>query len=86
VFFVPDLESYLAARPPVLPFADTAPGPWARTTAELADHLRRPGQIADAYAEERTWFNERFNTLNDGRATEQVLASFLDPEMPWRTK
>jgi glycosyltransferase involved in cell wall biosynthesis/CDP-glycerol glycerophosphotransferase (TagB/SpsB family) len=85
VFFVPDLESYLTARPPVLSFADTAPGPWARTTAELTDHLRHPALLASRYAGEIREFNARFNALNDGHATDRVLATFLDPAIPWRT-
>jgi glycosyltransferase involved in cell wall biosynthesis/CDP-glycerol glycerophosphotransferase (TagB/SpsB family) len=83
VFFVPDLESYFDARPPVLEFASTAPGPWARTLKELVEHLRRP-DLSCAHADERRQFNERFNRLNDGYATERVLDTFLDETMPWR--
>jgi CDP-glycerol glycerophosphotransferase (TagB/SpsB family)/glycosyltransferase involved in cell wall biosynthesis len=84
VFFVPDLESYFGLRAPLFPFDESAPGPWARTTAEVADLLADVGGVATRYAGEIRAFNERFNTLNDGRATERVLATFLDPSMPWR--
>src|SRR5690606_32443872 len=29
VYFVPDVETYFAQRPPLFPYAGTAPGPWA---------------------------------------------------------
>jgi CDP-glycerol glycerophosphotransferase len=84
VFFVPDLESYFGLRAPLFPFEESAPGPWARTTAEVADLLADRAGLGSRYAGEIRAFNERFNTLNDGRATERVLATFLDETMPWR--
>lgn len=84
VFFVPDLDSYFRLRAPLFPFEESAPGPWARTTAEVADHLGDVRRLAEAHAADIAAFNERFNTLNDGRATERVLATFLDESTPWR--
>jgi hypothetical protein len=40
--------------------------------------------LARTYAEQIAAFNARFNVLHDGHATERVLATFLDPAMPWR--
>jgi CDP-glycerol glycerophosphotransferase (TagB/SpsB family)/glycosyltransferase involved in cell wall biosynthesis len=84
VFFVPDLASYFGLRAPLFPYEESAPGPFAGTTAEVADLLADVDGVARTYAGEIRAFNERFNTLNDGRATERVLATFLDESMPWR--
>ena len=40
LFFVPDVDSYFASRPPLFDYAGTAPGPWLSTTAEVVDKLR----------------------------------------------
>jgi CDP-glycerol glycerophosphotransferase (TagB/SpsB family)/glycosyltransferase involved in cell wall biosynthesis len=84
VFFVPDLESYFGLRAPLFPFEESAPGPWARTTAEVARHVADLDGLRQRYADEIRAFNERFNALNDGHATERVLATFLDESRPWR--
>jgi CDP-glycerol glycerophosphotransferase (TagB/SpsB family)/glycosyltransferase involved in cell wall biosynthesis len=84
VFFVPDLESYFGLRAPLFPFETSAPGPWARTTSEVADLVADHAGVAQRHATEIREFNERFNTLNDGHATERVLATFLDERTPWR--
>ena len=84
VFFVPDLESYFGLRAPLFPFEDSAPGPWARTTAEVAEHLTDLAGVRARHAAELEAFNQRFNALHDGRATERVLATFLDDSAPWR--
>jgi len=84
VFFVPDLGSYFGLRAPLFPFEESAPGPWAATTEEVAALLADPAGLAQRYAGEIAAFNQRFNTLNDGHATERVLATFLDESMPWR--
>jgi CDP-glycerol glycerophosphotransferase (TagB/SpsB family)/glycosyltransferase involved in cell wall biosynthesis len=84
VFFVPDIDSYFSLRAPLFPYEESAPGPWARTTGEVADLLADHEGVARRYAGDIAAFNERFNTLNDGRATERVLATFLDETTPWR--
>jgi CDP-glycerol glycerophosphotransferase (TagB/SpsB family)/glycosyltransferase involved in cell wall biosynthesis len=84
VFFVPDIDSYFGLRAPLFPYEKSAPGPWARTTVEVADLLADHEGVGRRYAEELRAFNGRFNRLNDGRATERVLATFLDESMPWR--
>src|SRR5207237_1112254 len=48
VFFVPDLESYFGLRAPLFPFEESAPGPWARSTAEVADQ-RAPEDRVDGH-------------------------------------
>ena len=84
VFFVPDVDTYFGLRQPLFPFEDSAPGPWTRTTAEVAARLADLGSVRTRYAAALQAFNERFNGLNDGRATERVLETFLDEAMPWR--
>ena len=84
VFFVPDIDSYFSLRAPLFPYEESAPGPWARTTTEVGDLLADHEGVGRRYAEELRAFNERFNRLNDGRATERVLATFLDETRPWR--
>jgi len=84
IFFVPDIDSYFALRAPLFPYEESAPGPWARTTAKVADLLADHDGVARRYAGEIADFNARFNTLNDGHATERVLATFLDDGVPWR--
>lgn len=84
VFFVPDIDSYFSLRAPLFPYEESAPGPWARTTGEVADLLADHEGVARRYAADIAAFNERFNRLNDGGATERVLATFLDETTPWR--
>ncbi|HEX2893443.1 MAG TPA: CDP-glycerol glycerophosphotransferase family protein [Marmoricola sp.] len=84
VFFVPDIDSYFGLRAPLFPYEESAPGPWARTTGEVADLLVDHEGVGRRYAEDLRAFNERFNRLNDGHATERVLATFLDETQPWR--
>ncbi|MGZ4639924.1 MAG: bifunctional glycosyltransferase/CDP-glycerol:glycerophosphate glycerophosphotransferase, partial [Actinomycetes bacterium] len=72
VFFVPDLEAYFGLRAPLFPFEESAPGPWARTTGEVADLLADPRALSHRYAADLAAFNQRFNELNDGHATERV--------------
>ncbi|RNL62231.1 glycosyltransferase [Nocardioides marmoriginsengisoli] len=84
VFFVPDRDTYFGLRPPLFSFEDSAPGPLLTTTAEVAEALSRPDVLRTEYADQVAAFNQRFNGLHDGRATERVLATLLDDSMPWR--
>ncbi len=77
VFFVPDVDEYFASRPPLFDYAGTAPGPWLATTQEVADALLDLPAVAQKYAGEVEEFNERFNQLHDGHATERVIEAFF---------
>ena len=57
--------------------AEEAPGPLLDTTDELVDALRELPSQAEAYADRYARFRERFCHLEDGRATERVLARLL---------
>jgi CDP-glycerol glycerophosphotransferase (TagB/SpsB family)/glycosyltransferase involved in cell wall biosynthesis len=85
VFFVPDLESYFALRPPLFGFEESAPGPWTTTTAATAEALADLPGLASTYGPAIAAFNDRFNRLHDGRATERVVDALLDESTPWRS-
>lgn len=84
VFFVPDHDSYFGLRPPLFSFEDSAPGPWTVTTSEVAAALADLDGLRTSHGPAIEAFNQRFNGLADGRATERVLATLLNESMPWR--
>jgi CDP-glycerol glycerophosphotransferase len=77
LFFVPDLEDYLQSRTVLFDFAPTAPGPLLKTTAEVGAALLDLDAVAAEYAAARTLFNQRYNRLHDGHATERVIDAFF---------
>ncbi|MDP9820867.1 bifunctional glycosyltransferase/CDP-glycerol:glycerophosphate glycerophosphotransferase [Nocardioides massiliensis] len=77
VYFVPDVESYFAQRPPLFPYAGTAPGPWATSTDEVAAALADVPGLQAQYGAEIATFNAEFNKLHDGHATERVIDAFF---------
>ena len=77
VFFVADEPSYFALRPPLFEFAESAPGPLARTTDEVAELLARPADLTRRYAGAIADFNRRFNRLQDGGAAARVVEAFF---------
>ena len=77
LFFVPDLESYLAQRTALFDFGPTAPGPLLGTTAEVIDALRDLERVSAAFVAQRTEANARFNALNDGFAAARVADAFF---------
>ena len=77
VFFVPDVDSYFARRPPLFDYAGTTTGPWLTTTAEVVNSLRNLDQVATRYRTDIAEFNARFNKLHDGKATERVMDAFF---------
>jgi CDP-glycerol glycerophosphotransferase len=63
--------------------ADEAPGPLVETTAELIGVLRDLDATSARYAERYARFRERYCHLEDGHATERVLARIgVRPEAP----
>jgi CDP-glycerol glycerophosphotransferase len=77
LFFVPDLEDYLQSRTVLFDFAPTAPGPLLDTTAGVAAALLELETVAAEYAAARAMFNQRYNRLHDGQATERVIDAFF---------
>jgi CDP-glycerol glycerophosphotransferase (TagB/SpsB family)/glycosyltransferase involved in cell wall biosynthesis len=86
VFFVPDHESYFGVRPPLFSFEESTPGPWAIGTSEVAAALSDLDALRTQFGPTIAAFNQRFNGLHDGRATERVLATLLDESTPWRDR
>ncbi len=77
VFFVADEESYFTLRPPLFEFTDSAPGPLARTTDEVAHLLARPADLVRRHGAAIAEFNRRFNQLQDGSAAARVVDAFF---------
>ena len=77
VFFVPDVDDYFAARPPLFGFRESAPGPLLATTDEVADALADIPGLADRHRQDIAAFNAEFNQLHDGRATQRVVEQFF---------
>ena len=78
VSFAYDLDSYRDdLRGFYLDLEEVAPGPVVRTSAELLDALADLPGVQSAYAERYAAFRERFCGLDDGHATERVLARLL---------
>ena len=77
LFFVPDMSSYLTARPSLFPFESTAPGPLLFTTDEVAASLLDLATVDRTYADARRAFNARFQPLNDGLAAVRVVEEFF---------
>ena len=76
VFYAYDLEEYRdSLRGFYFDFVPEAPGPVARSTAELAAALRDAGDWRASNADRYARFRETFCHLEDGHATERVLAA-----------
>jgi CDP-glycerol glycerophosphotransferase len=80
VFFVPDIDTYFAKRPPLFGFAESAPGPLLSTTHEVAVELGDLDALAARTRAAIAGFNATYNQLHDGRATQRVLERFFDVE------
>ncbi|KHL19278.1 CDP-glycerol glycerophosphotransferase [Mumia flava] len=77
VFFVPDLDDYFGARPPLFDFAPTAPGPLVASTEAVVDALNDLDGVRATYADAIATFNKTYNALHDGRATDRVIEAFF---------
>jgi CDP-glycerol glycerophosphotransferase len=79
VFFMYDLERYAdELRGIYLDVADL-PGPIARTQEELVAAVRSAGSPAPELVARYRLFNERFTYLDDGHASERVIARVFGP-------
>ena len=78
VFFTYDLEEYRdVLRGFYFAFEETAPGPLAATTEEVADAVADLGAVRAAYAARYEAFTERFCPLDDGHAAERVVEALF---------
>ncbi len=75
LFFTYDLEDYEGRqRGFYFDFAEMAPAPLLATNDELIAALRDLPAVSERYAEKYALFRERFCHLEDGHATERVVA------------
>jgi CDP-glycerol glycerophosphotransferase len=76
VFFTYDLAQYRdAIRGFYFDFEHEAPGPLVATASALAEALRAVDEVARAHAGAYAAFRERFCSLEDGRASDRVIAA-----------
>jgi CDP-glycerol glycerophosphotransferase len=74
LFFVYDIDAYRdEIRGFYFDFADQAPGPLVRTTAELADALRDIDAVGAQFDARYRAFASRFCELDDGYASARVV-------------
>jgi CDP-glycerol glycerophosphotransferase len=73
VIHAPDWEVYRTVRGTYFDLMEQAPGPVARTAAELIDALREGRAFGDDAAEARAAFRSRYCSLEDGHAAERVV-------------
>jgi CDP-glycerol glycerophosphotransferase (TagB/SpsB family) len=78
VFLVPDLEDYATSKRGFLyDFAPTAPGPLARSSAEVIAALRDLDGVRARHREEYEQFNATYNRLQDGGSARRVVERFF---------
>ena len=78
IFLVPDLDSYTGGvRGYLYDFSGSAPGPLLASADEVVSALRDLDGVRARHAEEYRSFNQRFNYLQDGRASERVANIFF---------
>lgn len=78
VFLVPDLEDYATTKRGFLhDFAPTAPGPLARSSADVIAALRDLDGVRARHREEYERFNATYNRFQDGAAATRVVERFF---------
>ena len=74
IFLTPDIEKYVADRGFYFDFVAEAPGPICHTTAEVIDALENVNDVAKQYGKAYKAWQQKFNALEDGKATARVIA------------
>ena len=74
IFLTPDIEKYVADRGFYFDFVAEAPGPICHTTAEVLDALENVNDVAKQYGKAYKAWQQKFNALEDGKATARVIA------------
>ena len=78
VFLVPDLDDYATAKRGFLyDFAPTAPGPHARSSAEVIAALRDLDAVRERHRDDYERFNAEYNRLQDGGAARRTVERFF---------
>lgn len=80
IFFAYDLEHYRnEQRGLYFDLEPVAPGPIVRTTDAVVAAIVDREEVAAAYAERYAVFRRTFCSLEDGRATQRVVAQVIEP-------
>ena len=82
IFLTPDIEKYVSDRGFYFDFVAEAPGPICHTTAEVIGALENINDVAKQYAKGYKAWQAKFNPLEDGQATERVLAEVFGAKLP----
>ena len=72
LFLAPDLERYRAERGFYFDFEATAPGPILKTDSEVVAALARIDEISAEYSVKYRAWQQKFNSLEDGKAAARV--------------
>ena len=75
IFLAPDLERYRAERGFYFDFEAEAPGPILATEAEVIETLGKLPEMAKTFQSAYKHWQQKFNSLEDGRASERVLGA-----------
>ncbi|MFX4306492.1 hypothetical protein F8N00_13970, partial [Exiguobacterium sp. A1_3_1] len=78
IFFTYDLEKYASTlRGFYFDFEEVVPGPLLKETDQVIDYIEQIDTKSVAYQEKYDRFLERFCSLDDGTASERVLAELF---------
>jgi CDP-glycerol glycerophosphotransferase len=75
LFLAPDLERYRAERGFYLDFETEAPGPILKTADEVLETLGKLPETAKTFQSAYKHWQLKFNSLEDGRASERVTSA-----------
>jgi CDP-glycerol glycerophosphotransferase len=75
IFLTPDIEKYVADRGFYFDFVGEAPGPICHTTSEVIGALENINDVAKQYGKAYKAWQQKFNALEDGKATDRVVAA-----------
>lgn len=73
LFLCPDLAEYEALRGFYFDFADQAPGPILKTSEEVVQVLKDLTTMRKKYAQKYSKWRQKFNRLDDGKASARVV-------------
>ncbi|MFK4729848.1 CDP-glycerol glycerophosphotransferase family protein [Agromyces mediolanus] len=79
IFYNPDRDRYFEGRPPMVPYAPTAPGPWVETFDEVAKRLADLEGVRREYADAVRTFREDYLELEDGKAAARLVDAVFVP-------
>jgi CDP-glycerol glycerophosphotransferase len=71
IFYTYDLDDYCDNRGFYFDFLEEAPGPFVKNTDELISVLKKPD--FNRYKEKYDKFNQKYNSWDDGHASEKVV-------------